>query len=753
MPRQPISDTAATVLHNELRRTPCLALALLATAGSARAEDPGHDHGVDEFTVVGERRHETQRGPSDLQIDVRTHQGVATPDAADALELAPGLVISRVGSDLQPPQVFLRGFDARHGQDIAFSVDGMPLNQVGNVHGHGLVDFGFLIPEVIGELRVQEGPADPAQGDFAVAGSIAVRPSLAEPGLMLKGEGGSFGHGRAVIGWRAPISEGTFAIAEVLRTNGYGANRDGQRASALVRAEGDLPNARFSVLTGVYGTDYRHAGLVRRTDVDAGRIGLFDTQDASQSGAFRQAFVTATLSGEVDDDTVWDLHASLASRGMRLRNNFTGFLTDDRRPGESPHDQRGDLLDMRYAATTATVGAHARRHLFRGGETEADIEVGVNGRLDTVQSTSHRLRSVDLAPYRVEQDYELDQTNVGLFAGLMASGWAETLIVRAGGRADAFTYGLTDRCGAKDAWFFGAVTDDVNCPAIDRNGTRLREQSRAARGLALSPRASAELKLAPEWRLLAAGGRGIRSLEATALSNGEDAPFGDLWSSELGAMWTHAGSDWWGQQRLVGFTTHVSRDLLFDEEQGANIAAGSTARWGVMAQSETHVGPIVQSTAFTYTYAVFGDELPPNITSFRSDRLPGMLIPYVPPIVVRSDWSARISAGPIALRPGLTFTYLSSRPLPQSERSSPVFTVDAGVRTRTGPVELALTATNLLNARYPLAEYNFSSYFPDASDTAYPTRVPSRQVSPGAPRAVFASLTLWPDLGRRGDDA
>src|SRR5690606_25932456 len=119
-------------------------------------------------------------------------------------------------------QVFLRGFDAREGQDIEFSVDGVPVNQVGNIHGNGYADTNFIIPELVEELRVLEGPFEPQQGNFAVAGSADYRLGLDQRGLTMKYMAGSFNTQRLLLLW-GPANEShhTFGGAELYDTDGF----------------------------------------------------------------------------------------------------------------------------------------------------------------------------------------------------------------------------------------------------------------------------------------------------------------------------------------------------------------------------------------------------------------------------------------------------------------------------------------------------------------------------------------------------
>src|SRR4029079_3502189 len=125
-------------------------------------------------------------------------------------------------------RVYLRGFDAREGQDIEFSAGGVPVNESGNLHGAGFADLHFIIPELVLSLRVLEGPFDPRQGNFAVAGSAEYELGLAQRGLTAKFTTGSFGTNRMLLLWGpAQTSNATFAGVELYQTDGFGQNRDG----------------------------------------------------------------------------------------------------------------------------------------------------------------------------------------------------------------------------------------------------------------------------------------------------------------------------------------------------------------------------------------------------------------------------------------------------------------------------------------------------------------------------------------------
>jgi outer membrane receptor protein involved in Fe transport len=69
--------------------------------------------------------------------------------------------------------------------------------------------------------------------------------------------------------------------------------------------------------------------------------------------------------------------------------------------------------------------------------------------------------------------------------------------------------------------------------------------------------------------------------------------------------------------------------------------------------------------------------------------------------------------------------------------SQPIFTVDASVGLSWTHYELRLAATNLLDRRYRLGEYNQAS---DFHSQPQPTLVPERAFTAGAPRALVLGI-------------
>ena len=85
------------------------------------------------------------------------------------------------------------------------------------------------------------------------------------------------------------------------------------------------------------------------------------------------------------------------------------------------------------------------------------------------------------------------------------------------------------------------------------------------------------------------------------------------------------------------------------------------------------------------------------------------------------------------------FSYVSPRPLPQGERSNPIAVLDLHASLGIWLFDVGLVATNLLDTQYRLGEYNYAS---DFGSQPFPTLVPMRHFSAGAPRQILFSLSV-----------
>jgi iron complex outermembrane receptor protein len=683
-------------------------------------------------TVVG-RASASSRGGSDYRVHVGALSYVPRANATELLRLAPGVFLSNEGGEGHAQRIYLRGFDAREGQDVELTVGGVPINDSGNPHGNGVAEAGFIIPEVVHELRVLEGPFDPRQGNYAVAGSADYELGLDRRGYTAKYTRGTYGTERALLLWGPPgESIHTFGAAELYRTDGFGQNRDARRASALGQYEGRLGERgtwRFS--GGAYAADYHTAGLLREDDVAAGRKGFFDTYDTRQGGASSRFQAAGDVESRAGD-SVLHQQVFVIERTSRIRENFTGFLLDTQEAIQEPHEQRGDLLDTSMQATTFGGRGWARSDVRLLGQTQS-FELGYFARMDRVSAMRQRLSAASDVPYKTESNFDSSLGDIGLYAdaSLRATPW---LAVRGGVRGDLFAYDVLDNCAAKDVSRPSAADSPVDQSCLDqqRFGVHREPDQRATTASTRAmPRATLILGPVSHFSLSLAYGLGVRSIDPNYVTQDVKTPFASIRSTEGGVTYAHTIGSTALEAKSVFFSTHVDKDHIFSETEGRSVIGGGTTRTGWSGSARVTGNSFDESANVTLVRSSFDDT--------------HLLVPYAPDVVVRSDTAVfgdlpvRVAGHGIRGALGLGGGYVGRRALPYGQRSDTIFTLDTSGSLAYRALELELSVTNLLDNRYRIAEYNYVS---DFNSAPAPTLVPARHFAAGAPRMIFLSLAL-----------
>jgi iron complex outermembrane receptor protein len=676
------------------------------------------------------------RGASDYHVDIEKLSLVPRSNASEFLKLAPGILLTNAGGEGHAEQVFLRGFDAREGQDIEFSVDGTPINESGNLHGNGYADTHFIIPELVDSLRIVEGPFDPRQGNYAVAGSADYHLGLRERGVTAKFSIGHFGSYRILLTWAPPAgSPGTFVGAELYQTNGFGQNRDGRRGNVMAQYEGRHGSIDLRVLATASLSSFHTAGVLRDDDYRAGRVGFYDTYDPRQGENASRYSLSAEFGARAGHLSIRNLVYGIA-RPLRLRENFTGFLLDVQESLQTPHVQRGDLLDLNVME--GTVGAQGAARLsgviFKQVQ---EIELGYFARGDFVSASQQRVEAATGHPYHTDTNLDSRLGNIGLYAdaNLRFTRW---LALRGGVRGDLFTYDVNDLCAVQSVAKPSRSNPPGDASCLDQQafGAHREPNQRASTvSTAILPRAS--LIVGPLWGVGASlsAGQGVRSVDPQYITQDAKSPFASVTAYEGGVTFNRRlGEAVDLQLRSVVFYTHVDHDLIFSETAGRNLLGGGTTRLG-SASTTRFTGPFWDLSAnLTYVRATFDDSQ--------------LLVPYVPDLVFRADgalfgelpfWKQKLRGHPLRGALGLGFTYVGPRPLPYGARSDTIATLDANATIGWWFLDFSVSAQNLLDTQYRLGEFNYAS---DFRSQPYPALVPGRHFAAGAPRTVFFSIAL-----------
>lgn len=650
------------------------------------------------------------RSASETVVDQRILQAAPHRDASEMLLSVPGVFVSQHGGEGKAHQIFFRGFDAVHGQDVEIWAGGAPVNDVSNVHGQGYADLHFILPEVVREIRSTPGNYEPAQGDFAVAGTLRFALGYAEPGITAKAALGSFGSRRYFLAYHPrEASEETFAAAEVYKTDGFGPSRAARHASGIAQTTYDFGGGVVGrVMASAYAGRFDSAGVLRLDDIESGRVDRLATYDPKQGGySSRTQLVLELANRDTTSEQAlpssWSLSPFVVVRSLSLRSNFTGFLSN----------AEGDSIQQRNDASTLGATASYRRQLKLFSKNDR-LEAGVFLRNDSIEQSQHRL---SLRSDRVTDD---DPTaSRGVDAKVRATdvaGYVDASLhpvrrvtLRGGLRMDGLSY----------------LTEDDGGPSAG--------QTRTALGAQLSKRGTLDVVVFPGLNALASYGEGFRSPQARSLGNGETTPFTRVTSYETGLRFRDSQRF---QASAALFHTRLSDDLVFDQATARNELVPGTARTGLSANIVAEPTRwFVSSTSFTYTRASF--------TGSDATHQRGDLLPYVPQIVVRGDWALTPTLGQywghdLKSHLGAGFTYLGRRPLPYGEMGHDAFLTDASVSVRLGPIETGLEAFNLFNAAWYDGQFVYASAFSGAASL-----VPSRHVTVGPPRSWLWTLTLY----------
>jgi hypothetical protein len=668
-------------------------------------------------------------------VDVGPLALVPRSSAAQLLTLAPGVLLTNEGGALHAESIFLRGFDAREGQDVELWVGGFPVNQAGNIHGNGYADLHFVIPELVDSIRVLEGPFDARQGNFAVAGSAEYRLGLHQKGMTFKGSLGTHGLRRLFAAWRPTSGDGqTFVGAQVFQTEGFGQNRDARSASAMAQALFPVGEAlSLRLFSFAYFGNYHSAGVLREDDIKAGRKGFFDSYDLGQGGDSGQLGFVASLSGR-EQAFRYEQRVFFGFRHMRLRENFTGFIFDVQLPQQTLHGQRGDMLDKSSQSFTAGAGGHGRM------KTELwalplEWELGYFARLDVVSGKQARLFAGTDIPYIVDKDLDSVLGDVGLYSDVELKPW-HLLSLRAGLRWELLAYSVTDNCFAKEVRRPSASNPPLDESCLNQRDFgvyRERFQKLSTAGSTFVPRASAVLGPFYDFRFTGSYGRGFRSMDPEYIGQDLKTPFATLSAWETGALYNRQ----WGfaavDARAVLFGTHVDKDLVFSEQAGRNILGGGTTRLGTLLSGRLRGSFFDVSANATWVQSTFDDT--------------GLLVPYVPDFVGRLDGALfgatpwQFGGKPLLARFGLGANWVGRRPLPYGQRSDTLFVVDAHAEWQWRHFTLGFAVTNLFNRRYRLSEFHYVSNF-QATHLSPPPLVPARHFVAGPPLAFWVSLAI-----------
>jgi TonB family protein len=637
----------------------------------------------------------------------------------DLLQVVPGVFITQHSGQGKAYQVFYRGFDAVHGQDLEFWVGGAPVNEVSNIHGQGYADLHFVMPEVVSRITVLPGNYSPEQGDFAVAGTIRYELGYNNPGITAKGTVGSFGERRVFLAYhRENSSPGSFAAFEAQSTDGFGPSRAASRTSGIVQQLFKVGDGQLRLLATGYAAAYDSPGVVRLKDVENGSIGRFDTYGAAQGGFASRYQLVAEYSGRTESSD-WAMTPYFVLRDLKLKQNYTGYLLNE---------TSGDASQLINDSTT--VGVTGRyRHAIHWLSEKDSIEAGVSVRNDWVDQSQLDVSNGNGNILGTVVDAKIRAMDAAGWVDLSVSPFSR-LKVRAGLRVDGLAYNVQDNTPTTDA----RAGSDPNAFARKLRPASPGGQARASLGTHYGPRITVDGAITGGLHGLISYGEGFRSPQARSLGDGEKTPFTTVHSMEAGLRYAArniAGS-------IAAFYTTLNHDLVFDAATTRNESVPESRRIG--GALEYVIKPVpwfVSSGSGTFTQATF--------TASDSQYASGDKLPYVPEWILRQDLAFTPNLGHVGSRTlsgrfGTALTGMFNRPQPYGAFGHNVFQVDGTVEVRLREISVGLDVFNVLSAHWYDSEFTYSANW---NPNATARLVPGRYVTVGAPRTLLATLSLF----------
>lgn len=276
--------------------------------------------------VVGEGDATTSSSRTVRALDVALRPRESTQEL---LRLVPGLVIAQHAGGGKAEQIFLRGFDADHGTDVAISVDGTPVNMVTHAHGQGYADLHFLMPEVVEAIDVRKGPYDARDGDFATAGAVHFRTRDFVDRAALTLRGGSFGSrvitGITPLGYRYGSAYGLVAGSYAMSHGPFEAAQDFRRTNLFGKWTAARDGARLVTTVSHHDARWDASGQVPSRAVARGIIGRFGAIDSTEGGATRRTDAAIELRSGAGRAREWGVRGYATRYAFRLFSNFTLF--------------------------------------------------------------------------------------------------------------------------------------------------------------------------------------------------------------------------------------------------------------------------------------------------------------------------------------------------------------------------------------------------------------------------------------------
>jgi hypothetical protein len=683
--------------HGLLKKIPMKFLSSIASIGIVLSAATSLAHDLPEILVQDSKSQNSASSQVVTQPDLQL-----TPilETGEILEVAPGLIVIQHAGGGKANQYYLRGFDADHGTDIAFSVDEVPVNNVTHAHGQGYSDFNFVIPELIDALAVRKGPYFVQDGDFATAGAVNMKLQREFKENRLMFQAGRFDNfrGLAILG-AGDDKKGFFIANDIYTNNGPFVNpEDFIRYNLFARGYFESGNWKATLTATSYTGDWNASGQIPLPLVESGALSRFGSLDPTEGGESHRHQFYGNLHWEPDERQNLDINFYTYHYDLDLFSNFTFFLDDP---------VNGDQIEQKDQRQVAGFKS-AYSRLDHLGTVGFRTSTGAGLRFDHINTELNHTRARSLVDRRTKN--RINQFNPYFYAQeeFLLTNWFRFL---GGVRLDVLNYNVADLLG-------GSSQGD-------------------ATALITSPKASAVFSPLEPLEIYLNFGQGFHSNDARGVLDPvlPASKYAKATGAELGIR-----SKFFGDRlalEVAGWYLHLDSELVFVGDEGTTEAKGATNRYGVETSLRYQILDWLWADVdFTYTHARF-EGLPSGMN----------FVPLAPTYTVNGGISAKHRSG---FYGSLRGRAISDRPANEADSLTAegymVWDMMAGYRrdkqrwlgSERGAYALQLNILNLFNANYRESQFDTTS----RPDPLGP-EITAIHFTPGYPLTILGSASLF----------
>ena len=654
-------------------------------------------------TVAASRINVSRR---DLELRPRLRPG-------DILEAAPGLFAVQHAGGGKANQYFLRGFDADHGTDIGFFVDGVPINMVSHGHGQGYTDFHFLIPELVVSLDAYKGPYYAQLGDFSTAGAVNLRLAESFEESYASLQYGMFGIRRALVVASPRLGETWRAVAaaEVFDNDGPFKNPERlNRYNLFLRATHDLDaRSKISITWMSYGSRWNGSGQVpARAVCGEGEPGApppsaygqpcidhFGFVDPTEGGATQRHLASLSYSAVSHDAELSAMFYALSYR-FNLYSNFTFAERDP---------VNGDGIEQSDDRTVVGGDFRIKRHVHLG-RSRLTTTFGAQVRRDEIENALYYDRSRERLETVIDATVSESQLGVYVEEDVRLT---DGLRFVAGLRAQRIDVSVQDH------------RENLTTQGTASSGTQGDHRLLPKLMWIVTPR--------PALDLFASYGQGFHSNDArgAVLSQNATRLITPAVGYEIGARVSPVKEL---QVNTAVFLLDLDSELVWVGDEGTTEASKRSRRYGIEIGARYRISNwLYADIDATFTRA-----------RFRVNAGNGNAVALAPTRTLTAGLGARPTFGAWTPFASVRLKSLGDRPANEdASLTAEGFTIvdaNAGVRYRS--VEAGVDVQNAFNAKW--REVNFATQTRLAYEPAPATGI---HYSPGWPRTVIARATLY----------